>query len=426
MDSSIPRGIQAVLTKKGKSKVIVYRIRIQRKDLSFDKYYEDLEEAKNDLKISKLKNAQEILNAKYGIEGEKMKDFMKSFIADNILNPPLKFYAIKHIAEKYEDKETDTFKIKRQKSLSRSFINTILDTEVVDPSIDYQPGMIAFENAKKRSKIGDINPSKLNQKVINDYCLERRRKGIKAISIKRELIHFSSLIKFLNRTANFEIPNFVLSYDQTLLRTWHKEDRVKKPVETRLSQDEWNEYWRTLDKAKNPDLKRIVIFSLLSAMRKNEVVDLRWEQIDFQRNKINLPMTKNGKPRSVMLTDQAKQFLIKINTENKTAGKVFFYKNTSAFDGSYKKVMSNSKVKVNFHKMRKEAISAIFENLGSVGANSNALLAKFLGMRHMDNFMTNYVLPNTQPSLSTENEALRSIGHSSPQVTVDHYLLENK
>jgi integrase len=44
-------------------------------------------------------------------------------------------------------------------------------------------------------------------------------------------------------------------------------------------------------------------------MRKGEVVSIKWENVDFKNREIHLPMTKNGEPRDVPMTDEVYQVL---------------------------------------------------------------------------------------------------------------------
>jgi integrase len=51
----------------------------------------------------------------------------------------------------------------------------------------------------------------------------------------------------------------------------------------------------------------IFILALHSGMRKGEVLSLTWDNIDFKNKEIHLPITKNGEPRDVPMTEEVHQ-----------------------------------------------------------------------------------------------------------------------
>lgn len=59
-------------------------------------------------------------------------------------------------------------------------------------------------------------------------------------------------------------------------------------------------------------LRPIVIVALHTGMRKGEVLNLKWNDVDFKRNVIYLYQTKNEEKREVRMNEEAKTTLIKI------------------------------------------------------------------------------------------------------------------
>ncbi|MEW6170760.1 MAG: site-specific integrase [Candidatus Omnitrophota bacterium] len=59
-------------------------------------------------------------------------------------------------------------------------------------------------------------------------------------------------------------------------------------------------------------LKPIAILALNTGMRKSEILNLKWQDIDFKRNIICLLDTKNGEKRQVPMNEQAKTALIRV------------------------------------------------------------------------------------------------------------------
>ncbi len=86
--------------------------------------------------------------------------------------------------------------------------------------------------------------------------------------------------------------------------------KVVKPKEPRgrvrfLSPDERSRLLEACKKSSNPLLYTIVVLALSTGMRKSELMNLRWKDIDFSRNRILLEETKNGERGSVPLVGHA-------------------------------------------------------------------------------------------------------------------------
>ena len=57
--------------------------------------------------------------------------------------------------------------------------------------------------------------------------------------------------------------------------------------------------------SESPYLQYIIPFLLLTGARKSEALQARWEFIDFEARRWMIPLTKNGKPRHVPLSNGA-------------------------------------------------------------------------------------------------------------------------
>lgn len=83
---------------------------------------------------------------------------------------------------------------------------------------------------------------------------------------------------------------------------------------------------RILAAMTGPDekIRPIVLLALNTGMRRGEILALRWEWFDFDRNEINFPagIRKNSDPLTVPLNDFIQALLIEMRGE-KTSGKLF-------------------------------------------------------------------------------------------------------
>ncbi|MDQ1258069.1 MAG: hypothetical protein QG656_2678 [Candidatus Hydrogenedentes bacterium] len=77
-----------------------------------------------------------------------------------------------------------------------------------------------------------------------------------------------------------------------------------------LSDDERARLLAACKEARTPYLYVIVVLALSTGARRSEITGLSWKQIDFERNLISLPVTKNGHGRGIPLAGLAKDLLL--------------------------------------------------------------------------------------------------------------------
>ena len=86
--------------------------------------------------------------------------------------------------------------------------------------------------------------------------------------------------------------------------------RMSRPKESRgrdrfLNEPEKEALLDACQKSSHPYLYLIVVLALSTGMRRNEIVSLRWENVDLTLQRIHLDDTKNGEKRSVPLRGTA-------------------------------------------------------------------------------------------------------------------------
>lgn len=67
-----------------------------------------------------------------------------------------------------------------------------------------------------------------------------------------------------------------------------------------------------IEQSSNPQLKYIVPMLLLTGARKREVLDARWQDMDFERRFWRIPFTKSGRERHVPLSDAVLALLARV------------------------------------------------------------------------------------------------------------------
>lgn len=170
--------------------------------------------------------------------------------------------------------------------------------------------------------------------------------------------------------------------------------RVRKPKlpqgrDRRLARDENNncvEEAFLLETAEQfgafgPSYRRLIVFALETAMRRNEILGMEWQHITFSSKVVFLPHTKMGIPRKVPLSERALQVLQEIGPQE--SGPVWLISKNEEMP----KILSGNTVTqafadickvariedLTFHDLRHEAVSRLFEkgwNMAQVAAVS--------------------------------------------------------
>lgn len=106
-------------------------------------------------------------------------------------------------------------------------------------------------------------------------------------------------------------------------------------------------------------LRPAIVLAIETAMRRGELVALRWEWVDAARATLRLPLTKNGEARTVPLSPRAIEVLQAMprNMDGRVLG-------TNADEVSHQFAAACKAagiVGLHFHDLRREAVSRMFE-----------------------------------------------------------------
>jgi len=114
---------------------------------------------------------------------------------------------------------------------------------------------------------------------------------------------------------------------------------------------------RLLDSSKKK-LRQIIIFALNTGMRRGEILNLKWEDIDFEERTILIKKSKSGKPRKVPINSRLFEELIKWKEENKNSHFLFTSSRTGkpfkTIRKSWESACKKAKIqKLRFHDLRR-------------------------------------------------------------------------
>jgi integrase len=225
-----------------------------------------------------------------------------------------------------------------------------------------------------RKPIASCTLTNLSAARIAAYRDERLQE-VSSGTVIRELAYLSSIINHARREWGINIQNPI--------------QHVRKPNAPKgrtriLLSEERVKLLLALEPTgrKNIWTKAIVILALESAMRRSELLALKWENIDLARQTALLPDTKNGTARRVPLSKNAVELL---STLPKSISGVVFPIKFFTVDAAFNKALKKTDiVDFHFHDLRHTAITAMAEKLPNLmelsavtGHKSLAMLKRY-------------------------------------------------
>lgn len=187
-------------------------------------------------------------------------------------------------------------------------------------------------------------------KDIADFIKEREQEGAGANTIRLDLALLSRLFEVAATDWGME----------SLSNPVRKVNKPKLPG-GRTRRLEGDEEERLLEHC-SIGFGRLVRFALETAMRREEISRLSWDNVDVKKRSAHLPKTKNGEARSVPLSPAALAILAEISAEQENKASVFGMSPDSITQAMEKARKNADLTDLHFHDLRHEAISRFFEN----------------------------------------------------------------
>ena len=228
--------------------------------------------------------------------------------------------------------------------------------------------------ALSRRPIAKLNMVSLTPQKIAQHR-DERLKEIAPATVIRELSYFSSIISFARKEWGININNPVA----LVARPKNPQGRSRI-----LNANETNALFEALKPTGRRSIWMLplVRLALETAMRRGELLGLRWEHIDFGRRTIFLQLTKNGTSRTVPLSTHAIQILTEI--PRNIDGRVFPVTH-EVVSQAFNRARKQAGVKdIRFHDLRHMAITRLAEKLPNLielsavsGHKSLAMLKRY-------------------------------------------------
>jgi integrase len=225
-----------------------------------------------------------------------------------------------------------------------------------------------------RRPIAKVNTLLLNSSLIAKYR-DERLKEVSAGTVIRELAYFSSIINHARREWGINVANPVLlvrkppsPQGRNRILTYEEEQKLLYACEPKVNR---NIYTRPF-----------VILALETAMRRGELLGLKWINIDIHKRTAFILLTKNGESRTVPLSTRAIETLQAL--PRSIDGRVLPI-NFAALETNFKRARERAELlDLRIHDLRHTAITRLAEKLPNLielsavsGHKSLAMLKRY-------------------------------------------------
>ncbi len=240
-----------------------------------------------------------------------------------------------------------------ESTLVSDVINRYLELRNKNNRVD---ASLRSRSERLRRSLGVFSLSQLSVADLSRY----RDQRLEVVS-GQTVIHELSLMRAILRTAATEwgIP-FPLGVPTI---------RLPKTPRGRVRRLKAGEEEKLLSLCDDPTLQDFILLALETAMRRSELINLRWEDIDWKSRVLSIHKTKNGIPRQIPLSDKALMVLqrqadIRVTNggqNDNEQGRVF-HLSAMAITHRFTRLREKAGIKdLHLHDCRHEAISRLFE-----------------------------------------------------------------
>lgn len=228
--------------------------------------------------------------------------------------------------------------------------------------------------ALARRPIAKLNMVALTPQKIAKHR-DERLKEVAPATVIRELSYFSSIITYARKEWGININNPIALVSKP--KNPQGRSRILNNVETNALLEALKATGR-----RSIWMLPLVKLALETAMRRSELLGLRWEHIDLSRRTIFLQLTKNGTSRTVPLSSGAIQILREM--PRNLDGRVFPLSH-EVVSQAFNRARKRAGVKdVRFHDLRHMAVTRLAERLPNLielsavsGHKSLAMLKRY-------------------------------------------------
>lgn len=150
-------------------------------------------------------------------------------------------------------------------------------------------------------RFAEVAMNQVTPSSVNEIVERLSEQGYAAGTINRVLILFGSLFTLANKQR---VP-FVPARQDLNIRLLPNPQKLERYI----TPEETQRLFLELERSRNPILRHIVAFLLLTGARKSEALNSKWDDFDFTIQSWTIPRTKGGGYRRVMISGAIEHIL---------------------------------------------------------------------------------------------------------------------
>ena len=203
-------------------------------------------------------------------------------------------------------------------------------------------------NAFMKNKWAALPLNMLSAAQIAEYR-DKRLLSVKPSTISREFGIVKHALHVAKLEWDWEVPNDLFSGIRL--------PQIHQRAIRRINDHDLKTLLEEASKHSNIYLKPIILIALNTAMRRGEILSLKWSDIDLKRSLINIDNTKTGYARSIKINNDVRFVLENLEMIDERV----FPISINNLRLCYQRLCKKLNIKIRFHDFRHEAISRLFE-----------------------------------------------------------------
>jgi integrase len=131
---------------------------------------------------------------------------------------------------------------------------------------------------------------------------------------------------------------------------------LRNARDRRLERGERDRLHKALETNRNTYIAPIVALTIETGLRRREVLELTWRNVDLHKGVAYIPLTKTGVPRKIPLTPKAIPIISNLDRDDER----LFPITMNAFKLAWRRVQERAGLKdLRFHDLRHEALALL-------------------------------------------------------------------
>ncbi len=217
------------------------------------------------------------------------------------------FFLQKKVAEVFDFKHR--IERRREKIGFKTFAESFVEDYMMTARRNFRPDVWRLHKLCDYFKDAEL-------RAITPLAIERfRKERLKAGNSKSTCNRFLALLKRMFNVAIEE--GYAEENPVQKVKLYSEKDTLKERI---LTEDEER---RIMETCSDP-LRPIVVVALNTGMRKAEILNLKWSQVDFKARRIIVEKTKSGKARFIPMNDVLFNELCRLKSGSGQSSFVFF------------------------------------------------------------------------------------------------------